>query len=168
MHRYRTHTCGQLDREHLERRVRVAGWVHTVRNHGRLVFVDLRDHYGITQCVVTVSDPAFAKVNELTSETVISVEGTVVARSPETVNPNLPTGQVELNIEELEILSLAGPLPLPVAVEQDYPEEIRLRYRYLDLRRERLHRNITLRSRIISRMRQMMTEAGFFEIRRRS
>ena len=145
MHRYRSHTCGELRSEHLGRQVRLAGWVHTVRDHGRLVFVDLRDHYGITQCVVTVSDQAFGVANRLTAESVISVSGKVVARSPETVNPGLPTGEVELDIEELEILSQAAALPLPVAVEQDYPEDVRLRYRYLDLRRERLHRNITLR-----------------------
>jgi len=164
MHRYRTHTCGELGAGHLGQRVRIAGWVHTVRNHGRLVFVDLRDHYGVTQCVVTVSDAAFAVADRLASETVVAVTGNVVARSPETVNPNLPTGHIEVSIEELEVLSQASPLPLPVAGEQEYPEEVRLRYRYLDLRRERLHRNITLRSRVISRMRALMTEAGFLEI----
>jgi aspartyl-tRNA synthetase len=143
--------------------VRLSGWVHRKRDHGNLLFVDLRDHYGITQCVIDVSSPLFAKVEPVRNESVITVTGTLVARSPETVNPNLPTGEVELRIEEFALNSEADQVPLQVNADADSGEEIRLTYRYLDLRREKIHRNIMLRSKVISSIRRRMTESGFAE-----
>src|SRR5690242_12047137 len=146
MHAYRTHTCGQLRLSDASKSVRLAGWVHRKRDHGQLLFIDLRDHYGITQCVIDSSSPLFKSADAQRLESVITVTGTVVKRSPETVNPKLPTGEVELQITVLEVLSEAEPLPLPVNTEADYPEEMRLKYRFLDLRREAIHANIVLRS----------------------
>src|SRR6516164_8039233 len=148
MHAYRTHTCGQLRLSDAGRRVRLSGWVHRKRDHGQLLFIDLRDHYGITQCVIDSSSPLFKTADAQRLEGVISVTGTVVKRSPETINPKLPTGEVELQIAELTVLSEAEPLPLPVNADADYPEEMRLKYRFLDLRREAIHANIVLRSRV--------------------
>ncbi|HZB90246.1 MAG TPA: aspartate--tRNA ligase [Stellaceae bacterium] len=163
MHAYRTHTCGALRLVDAGRSARLAGWVHRKRDHGSLLFVDLRDHYGITQCVIDQSSPLFQAADSLRLESVISFTGTVVRRSPETVNPKLPTGEIELQIAELAVLSEAEPLPLPVNTEADYPEEMRLRYRFLDLRREGVHANIVLRSQVISSIRRRMTEQGFME-----
>ncbi len=160
---YRTHTCAVLRVEDIDRTVRVAGWVHRKRDHGNLLFIDLRDHYGITQCVVTPGSPAFHTAEALRSESVISVAGRVVARDPENVNPGLPTGQVEVDVESIDVLSAAEQLPFPVFGTHEIPEEQRLRYRFLDLRREKLHANIVLRSRIISSIRQRMQEQGFLE-----
>ncbi len=160
---YRTHSCGALRKGDVGARVRLSGWVHRVRDHGGLLFIDLRDHYGMTQCVVEPESPAFAQAERCRAEWVIQVDGEVVARSPDTVNPKMPTGEVEVRIAALEVLSEAEELPLPVFGEPDYPEDIRLRYRFLDLRRETLHRNIMKRSAIISSIRRRMTEAGFFE-----
>jgi aspartyl-tRNA synthetase len=163
MHAYRTHTCGQLRLSDAGKAVRIAGWVHRKRDHGQLLFVDLRDHYGITQCVIDSSSPLFRNADAQRLESVISVSGTVVKRSPETVNPKLPTGEVELQIGELTVLSEAEPLPLPVNTEADYPEEMRLKYRFLDLRREAIHANIVLRSKVIASIRRRMIEQGFTE-----
>ncbi len=162
-HAYRTATCGQLRRADAGKTVRLSGWVHRVRDHGGLLFIDLRDHYGLTQCVVDPSDAAFKAAEQLRAEWVIRVDGDVVIREGDTVNPNLPTGEVELRIRALEVLSKADELPLPVFGEPDYPEDLRLKYRFLDLRRETIHRNIMKRSAIVSSIRKRMTEEGFFE-----
>ncbi|WP_374443533.1 aspartate--tRNA ligase [Stella sp.] len=163
MHAYRTHTCGQLRAEDVGAEARLSGWVHRKRDHGQLVFIDLRDHYGITQCVVDVSSGLFAAVDALKLESVVTVTGKVVARSAETVNSKLDTGAIELQIRELAVQSVADTLPMPVNADADYPEDIRLRYRFLDLRREAIHRNVMLRSRVIASIRRRMIEAGFAE-----
>ncbi len=163
MHRYRTHRCDELRVEHVDRTARISGWIHRRRDHGQLVFLDLRDHFGLTQCVVDVEDATFAAVEAARVESVVTVTGRVVRRDPETVNPRLPTGEVELRIDSFEVLSTAGILPLQVNAEEDAGEETRLRYRFLDLRRERLHANIVLRSRVIASIRRRMTERGFME-----
>jgi aspartyl-tRNA synthetase len=163
MHRYRTHTCAQLNTANVGNNVRLSGWVHRIRDHGGILFIDLRDHYGITQCVVDPDSPAFSVAERLRAESVIRIDGEVKARTPETVNASLPTGGVEVFIRELEVLGAATELPLPVFGEPDYPEDIRLRYRFLDLRRETLHANIVKRTKIIAAMRRRMTEIGFAE-----
>ena len=163
MHLYRSHTCGALRRTDVGSRARLSGWVHRARDHGGLLFIDLRDHYGITQCVVEPDSPVFATVAQARSEWVLTLTGPVVARSADTINPNLPTGEVEIRIEEAAIQSRAEELPVPVFGDLDYPEETRLRYRFLDLRRERLHRNIMLRSQIIQSIRRRMVAQGFNE-----
>jgi aspartyl-tRNA synthetase len=163
MHPYRTKTCGELRKENVGQTVRLSGWVHRVRDHGGLLFIDLRDHYGITQCVADPASPAFAEAETLKPEWVVRVDGEVVARSAETINPGLPTGEVEVTAKAIEVLSEAKELPLPVFGEPDYPEETRLKYRFLDLRRESLHANIMKRQAIIWSLRNRMREAGFFE-----
>ncbi len=163
MHLYRSHTCGALRRTDVGSRARLSGWVHRARDHGGLLFIDLRDHYGITQCVVEPDSPVFQTVSQARSEWVLTLTGPVVARSADTINPNLPTGEVEIRIEEAAIQSRAEELPVPVFGDLDYPEETRLRYRFLDLRRERLHRNIMLRSQIIQSIRKRMVAQGFNE-----
>ena len=163
MHPYRTHTCGVLRKPDVGKTVRLSGWVHRVRDHGGLLFIDLRDHYGLTQCVIDPSSPAFPVGETLRPEWVVRVDGEVVARSPETVNPNLPTGEVEVAVAKIDVLSEASELPLPVFGEPDYPEETRLKYRFLDLRRDTLHQNIMKRQAIIWSLRQRMRDAGFFE-----
>ena len=159
----RTHTCGELRREHAGLTVRLSGWLHRKRDHGNLLFLDLRDHYGITQCVLDGSSPLFKAAEPLRLESVITVGGKVVPRGPDAVNPRLPTGEIELAIGELIVQSSADPLPLQVNSDAEFPEETRLRYRFLDLRREKLHRNIVLRSRVIASIRRRMIEAGFTE-----
>jgi aspartyl-tRNA synthetase len=163
MHAYRSHTCGELRRAHVGATVRLSGWVHRKRDHGNLLFLDLRDHYGITQCVVDTSSPIFAATEGVRPESVVTVTGTVVARSPETANPRLATGEVEIQLREFVLQSAAEMLPFQVAQEGDYPEEMRLKYRFLDLRTERLHANIVLRSRVIASIRRRMIEQGFME-----
>jgi len=163
MHAYRTHNCGQLRAAEVGGRVKLSGWVHRKRDHGNLLFVDLRDHYGITQIVADIADAAFAALDKVRVESVITVEGKVVARSREAVNPNLSTGEIEVHADEVVVQSIAQELPLPVAGEADYPEDIRLRYRFLDLRRERIHSNIVLRSNVIASIRRRMVEQGFTE-----
>jgi aspartyl-tRNA synthetase len=163
MHDYRTHTCGALRKQDVGKTVRLSGWVHRLRDHGGLLFIDLRDHYGLTQAVADPQSPAFKQVERLKPEWVVRIDGEVVARTPETVNPNLPTGEVEVRIKSLEVLSEAKELPLPVFGEPEYPEDTRLRYRFLDLRRETLHANIMKRQDIIWSLRQRMRDAGFFE-----
>ena len=163
MHAYRTHSCGELRLSHAGETARLSGWVHRKRDHGQLLFVDLRDTFGLTQCVIDVSSPLFAELEAVRVESVITVTGPVVERDPETVNPNLPTGEVELRVEALEVRSRAAVLPLQVNSDEDAGEEIRLRYRYLDLRREKMHRKILLRSRIISSIRRRMIAQGFTE-----
>src|SRR5690242_3341733 len=163
MHAYRTHTCGQLRKSDVGQTVRLSGWVNRRRDHGGLIFIDLRDHYGITQCVIEPDAAVFPTVDTARSEWVLTLTGKVVARTAETVNPDLPTGEVELRIEEAAIQSRAQELPLPVFGDMDYPEETRLTYRFLDLRRERLHKNIMLRSNIIRSLRGRMYAQGFNE-----
>ncbi len=163
MHQYRTHTCGQLRVDDAGEVVRLSGWVHRTRDHGNLMFIDLRDHYGITQCVVDISSPVFASVETLSNESVITVQGPVARRTDDTINPSIPTGEIELRIEEVTVQAVADQLPMPVNQDAGYPEDIRLRYRFLDLRREELHRNIVLRSQVISSIRRRMTDAGFTE-----
>jgi aspartyl-tRNA synthetase len=159
----RTHTCGELRREHAGQTVRLSGWLHRKRDHGNLLFIDLRDHYGITQCVLDSSSPLFKTAEPLRLESVITVGGKVVPRAPAAVNPKLPTGEIELAVGQLTVQSVADPLPLQVNSDAEFPEETRLRYRFLDLRREKLHRNIVLRSRVIASIRRRMIEAGFTE-----
>ncbi len=163
MHAYRTHSCAELRLSNVGQTVRLSGWVHRKRDHGHLLFVDLRDHYGITQVVADTDSPAFRTLDRLRLESVVTVEGEVVARSAETVNSNLDTGEIEVRAGEVTVLSEAAELPMPVSVDADYPEEIRLKYRYLDLRREQAHRNIMLRAAVIASIRRRMLEQGFTE-----
>lgn len=163
MHAYRTHHCGQLRGSDVGNDVRISGWVHRKRDHGGVLFVDLRDHHGLTQVVVDVDSPALAVLEKLRVESVVTIDGTVKARAEGTTNANLPTGEIEVYARGVTVQSSAAELPMPVAGEQEYPEEIRLRYRYLDLRRERLHANIMLRSNVIASIRRRMVEQGFTE-----
>jgi aspartyl-tRNA synthetase len=163
MHAYRTHTCGQLRKENVGQVVRLSGWVNRRRDHGGLLFIDLRDHYGITQCVIEPNEKAYSVVDQARSEWVLTFTGRVVARSPETVNKDLPTGEIEIRIDDAEIQSASQELPMPVFGDLEYPEETRLKYRFLDLRRDRVHANIMLRSNIIRTMRNRMHEQGFTE-----
>lgn len=161
MNNYRTHTCGELRSSDVGKQVKIAGWVHRKRNLGNLCFIDLRDHYGITQCVVDSSSDLFEKIEALRPESVIGLTGEVVIR--ESINKNMPTGDIELKVFEVEVHSVAEVLPIQVAVEDDAPEELRLKYRFLDLRKDRIHKNIILRSQVIAEMRRLMTEQGFTE-----
>ncbi|MDA5194381.1 aspartate--tRNA ligase [Govanella unica] len=163
MHRYRSHTCNDLNRANVGETARISGWVHRKRDHGNLLFIDLRDHYGLTQVVMDSESPAFKLAESLRTESVITVTGKVVARSADTINPNLPTGEIELQAAEVEVQGAAQELPMPVFGDNEYPEEIRLKYRFLDLRRERLHKNIVLRSKVISSIRTRMVDQGFLE-----
>jgi aspartyl-tRNA synthetase len=163
MHAYRTHSCAELRSSNVGATVRLSGWVHRKRDHGHLLFVDLRDHYGITQIVTDTDSPAFKTLDRLRVESVVTIDGEVVARSPETVNANLPTGEIEVRASAVTVQSAATELPMPVFGEQDYPEEIRLKYRYLDLRRDQLHANIMLRSAVIASIRRRMVDQGFTE-----
>ncbi|MGE3476855.1 MAG: aspartate--tRNA ligase [Rhodospirillaceae bacterium] len=163
MHRYRSHTCGALRQEDAGKEVKIAGWVHRKRDHGNLLFVDLRDQFGITQCVADISAPVFKILEAVRPESVVSVLGKVVPRSAETVNDKLPTGHIELVVKEVSILSEAAVLPMQVAGEQEYSEEMRLSYRFLDLRREKMRDNMLLRSKVIASIRKRMWDAGFHE-----
>ena len=163
MHRYRSHTCAALTHADVGATVRLSGWVHRVRDHGGVLFIDLRDHYGVTQILCDEDSPAFRAVERVRAEWVVRIDGVVKARAPELVNPKIPTGEVEVFIREMEVLSEAADLPLPVFGEPEYPEETRLRYRFLDLRRERLHRAIMLRSQVVASLRHRMMEGGFTE-----
>jgi aspartyl-tRNA synthetase len=163
MHPYRSHTCGALTKANEGETVRLSGWVHRKRDHGGVLFVDLRDHYGITQVVADADSAALPLLESLRVESVVTINGTVKARGAGTVNPNLPTGEIEVFAREADVLSRAEELPMPVAGEQEYPEDIRLRYRFLDLRRETLHANIVTRTKVISDMRRRMEGAGFTE-----
>jgi len=164
MHSYRSHTCADIRESNNGDTVRLSGWIHRKRDHGNLVFVDLRDHYGLTQCVIDISSPLFSLVEGARPESVITVTGPVVKRSGETINPNLPTGEVEVRVDAIVIESSAEVLPMQVAGDAEAGEDIRLRYRFLDLRREKIHANIMLRSAIISSIRRRMTDLGFLEI----
>jgi aspartyl-tRNA synthetase len=163
MHRYRTHTCGALRESDIGIEARLSGWCHRIRDHGGVLFIDLRDHYGLTQVVADPDSPAFKVAETLRSEWVVRVDGKVRRRPGGTENPDLPTGAVEVYIREIEVLGPAGELPMPVFGEQEYPEETRLKYRFLDLRREHLHQNIMKRGAVIDSIRRRMKEQGFFE-----
>jgi aspartyl-tRNA synthetase len=163
MHRYRSHTCGQIRETDAGSKVRLSGWCHRIRDLGGVLFIDLRDHYGITQCVVDPDSPAFSTAEKLRSEWVVRIEGDVRVRPEGTDNPELPTGKVEVYVRDIEVLGRSAELPLPVFGDLDYPEETRLKYRFLDLRRERLHKNIMLRTRVIDSMRTRMKQLGFNE-----
>jgi aspartyl-tRNA synthetase len=163
MHRYRSHTCGVLREADIGKEVRLSGWCHRIRDHGGLLFIDLRDHYGITQVVADPDSPSFKDAEKLRSEWVVRIDGKVRKRPAGTENPDLPTGAIEVYISEIEVLGAAAELPMPVFGDQEYPEDIRLKYRFLDLRRERLHRNIMIRGAVIDSIRRRMKEQGFFE-----
>ncbi len=161
---YRTHTCGQLRPEHVGQQARLSGWVQRKRDHGNLLFIDLRDHYGVTQVVVDVSSPVFKTAEGVRNESVITVTGKVVAREPSTVNAKLATGAVELDAAEMVVQSMAEPAADPGLSENDTtPEELRLKYRFLDLRKDKLHKNIMLRSQVIASLRRRMIDQGFTE-----
>ncbi len=163
MHLYRSHTCAALTSENVGETVRLSGWVHRVRDHGGVLFIDLRDHYGMTQVLCDPDSPVFSEVEKVRSEWCIRIDGEVKARAPELVNPKIPTGEIEVFIRDMEVLGGAEELPLMVFGEQEYPEETRLRYRYLDLRREKMQRNMTLRSDVVASMRRRMWDRGFRE-----
>ena len=163
MHRYRTQTCGALRESDVGKDVRLAGWCHRIRDHGGVLFIDLRDHYGVTQVVADPDSPAFKDAEKLRAEWVVRIDGLIRKRPAGTENSDLPTGMIEVYIKEIEVLGAAAELPVPVFGEQEYPEELRLKYRFLDLRRERLHANIMKRGAIIDSLRRRMKEGGFFE-----
>ena len=163
MHAYRSHNCAALTESDVGQHVRLSGWIHRKRDHGQLVFIDLRDHYGLTQCVVDSSDASFALVEATRLESVVTITGTVLRRSDDTINNSLPTGHIEVRIEEFAVQSAADTLPLQVNSDEDSGEETRLRYRYLDLRRNRPHSNIMLRAQIIQSIRNRMVAQNFTE-----
>ncbi len=163
MNKYRTHTCSELKNEHAGKKVKLSGWIHRKRDHGNLLFFDLRDHYGLTQCVTENTSNFFKEIEKIKPESVVCVAGEVVKRSKDTINKNLSTGEIEIKLTSFKVLSAAKDLPMPVFGEQDYPEEIRLKYRFIDLRREDMHENIILRSKIISFIRNKMIKEGFIE-----
>ncbi len=164
MHQYRTHNCNELRVDNIDNSVRLSGWVHRKRDHGGLLFIDLRDHFGLTQLVFDPDSDAFSDAENVRNESVITINGKVVKRSDDTFNKGLPTGEIEVYVDSLEVLGVSDDLPLPVFGEPDYPEELRLKYRFLDLRRETLHKNIILRSEIINFIREKMIENDFLEI----
>ncbi|WP_020176067.1 aspartate--tRNA ligase [Methyloferula stellata] len=162
-HCYRSHTCGALREAEAGKTTRLSGWCHRIRDHGGVLFIDLRDHYGMTQCVVDPDSPAFKLAEKLRSEWVVRIDGSVRLRPAGTENPEMPTGMIEVYVTEIEVLGAAAELPMPVFGDVDYPEDIRLKYRFLDLRREKLHKNIMLRGKVVDSMRARMKEQGFFE-----
>ena len=164
MHQYRTHNCSELRAENIDTNIRLSGWVHRKRDHGGLLFIDLRDHFGLTQLVFDPDSKAFSYAETIKNESVIKIDGKVIRRSDETINKNLPTGEIEVYVENMEILGTAEELPIPVFGEPDYPEDLRLKYRFLDLRRETMHKNIVLRSSVINFIRKKMIENNFLEI----
>ena len=163
MNKYRSHNCSQLSEAEIDNEIHLSGWLHRKRDHGNLLFIDLRDHYGLTQVVVDSSNNKFSIIEGLSLESVITISGIVVERSADTINKNLPTGDIEVNLSELEIISKSNALPLQVNSDEDYGEETRLKFRYLDLRRSRPHSNIILRSNVIQTIRNKMLELGFME-----
>ena len=163
MHKYRTHNCSELDKKKEGKEVKLSGWIHRKRDHGNLLFIDLRDHYGLTQCVIDKSSTFFKIAEKIKPESVVSVSGKVIKRAKETINKDLPTGEIEIAVSKFEVLSAAQDLPMPVFGEQDYPEEIRLKYRFIDLRRNEMHSNIKLRSKILSFIRSKMIANNFLE-----
>ncbi len=166
MHKFRTHNCSELNKSYVGQKIKLSGWVHSKRDHGSLIFIDLRDHFGLTQCVIDQENSKISldEISAIRLESVISVSGEVVARAAEVVNPNIKTGEIELRISEMQIESLAEQIPFQINDTNEYPEELRLKYRFLDLRREKTHKNIILRSQVISAIRKEMTDRGFLEI----
>ena len=163
MNKYRTHTCSQLTKKEVGSKVKISGWINKKRDHGNLLFVDLRDNYGITQCIIDQENKNFKEIEKLQLETVVKIEGSVLERTAETVNKEIPTGEIEVSIDEFEVLGTCKELPMPVFSDQEYAEEIRLKYRFLDLRRKKIHENILLRSKVISFIREQMNKFGFLE-----
>ena len=163
MNKYRTHTCSELREREVNKEVTLSGWIHRKRDHGNLLFIDLRDHYGVTQCVIENNNKYFPIIEKIRPESILKVEGQVVKRGEGTENKDLETGKIEVKVKSLEILSEAKELPIPVFGEQDYPEDIRLKYRFLDLRRDDMHKSIILRSKVISFIRNEMLNLGFLE-----
>ena len=165
MNKFRTHNCSELTEKDIGKNIRLSGWIHRKRDHGNLLFLDIRDHFGITQCVIENKDKNFKILEKLKPESVILVTGDVVKRSKDTENKELKTGLIEVVIKNIEILSEASELPIPVFGEQEYPEDIRLKYRFIDLRRKEMHGNIQLRSKILSFIRKKMLENNFLEFK---
>ena len=163
MHKYRTHNCSELNKKNEGKQVKLSGWIHRKRDHGNLLFLDLRDHYGLTQCVIDKKSSFFKIAEKIKPESVACIEGKVIKRTKETINEDLPTGEIEIAVSKFEVLSAAEELPMPVFGEQEYPEETRLKYRFLDLRRKEMHDNIILRSKVISFIRNRMIKEGFLE-----
>ncbi len=160
---YRTHNCSELSKRHIGEEVKLCGWIHNRRDHGGVLFIDLRDHYGLTQVVIYPDNPKQYEIGHLPKETVVKFTGVVVERTAENVNPNMKTGEIEVTAKDYEVLGECETLPFPVFPEKDAPEDLRLTYRYIDLRKEKLHNNIVLRSKVISHLRQKMIEHGFTE-----
>ena len=163
MNKYRTHNCGELTKKNNSQDIILSGWINKKRDHGNLLFVDLRDNYGVTQCVIDKNNQHFVKLEKIQLESVIKILGKVVERSKDTINSELKTGEIEVIIDAFEILGHCKELPMPVFTDQEYSEEIRLKYRFLDLRRKKIHENIILRSKVISFIRKEMNELGFLE-----
>ena len=163
MNKYRSHTCEELTIKDKNKNISLSGWINKKRDHGNLLFLDLRDNYGLTQCVIENKDPNFKKIEKLPLETVIKISGKVLERSKDTINKDLNTGEIEVSINSYELLGTTKELPLPVFSDQEYSEEIRLKYRFLDLRRKKIHQNIILRSKVISFIRFEMEKLGFLE-----
>ena len=163
MSKYRTHTCNQLTKKEVGSKVKISGWINKKRDHGNLLFVDLRDNYGITQCIIDQENKNFKEIEKLQLETVVKIEGSVLERTADTINKEIPTGEIEVSIDEIEVLGTCKELPMPVFSDQEYAEEIRLKYRFLDLRRKKIHENILLRSKVISFIREQMNKFGFLE-----
>ena len=163
MNKYRTHSCAELNEKNIDENIILSGWIHRKRDHGNLLFIDLRDHYGLTQCVIENNNKYFPLLEKTRPESVVKISGVVVKRSSGTENLDLKTGKIEVSIKTVEILSNAAELPIPVFGEQDYPEDIRLKYRFLDLRRFEMHKNIILRSKVVSFIRSEMIKLGFLE-----
>ena len=161
MNKFRTHNCSELDEKDINKNVSLSGWLHRKRDHGNLLFVDLRDHYGITQCVIENNNKNFSQLEKLKPESVLRISGKVLKRTKESENLDLKTGKIEVSINSIEVLSYANELPLPVFGEQEYPEDLRLKYRFLDLRREEMHKNIILRSKVISLLDQKCLSLDF-------
>ena len=163
MSKYRTHTCNELRKEDVNKKVFLSGWINKKRDHGNLLFIDLRDNYGVTQCIIDKDNKNFTNLEKTKLETVVKIEGKVVARSEDTINKEIGTGEIEVTIDTYEELGSCKELPMPVFSDQEYAEEIRLKYRFLDLRRKKIHENIILRSKVISHIRNEMTKLGFLE-----
>ena len=163
MNKYRTHTCNELREKNVGNEIILSGWINKKRDHGNLLFIDLRDNYGVTQCIIDQENSKFSQLEKIQLETVIKIQGTVLKRSNETINKEIDTGEIEISIKSFEILGTCKELPMPVFSDQEYAEEIRLKYRYLDLRRKKIHENIILRSKVISFIREEMSKLGFLE-----
>ena len=163
MNKYRSHNCDQLRKKDVGKKVLLSGWINKKRDHGNLLFIDLRDNYGITQCIIDKENANFSTLEKMQLETVIKIDGEVVSRSKETINKEINTGEVEVVIKSLNVLGTCKELPMPIFSDQEYSEEIRLRYRFLDLRRKKIHENIVLRSKVISFIRNEMNKLGFLE-----